>query len=294
MAAIKSKFTFKIIFRIISFTSIVLLIGLCCRGREYYMMPLQERPRHADYASLKPGGMAGHGFGVIGGSMILLTFCYTARKRWKPLKKVGTIPQWLDIHIYFGLMGPALVVLHTSFKINGLIAIAFWAMIAVVLSGFVGRFLIRQIPRNIKGRKLSLSEIQERQQNLREQLHRDYGISDTTLKAIEMTAMQGIHIKMKFPEFVTRVLAGNLSCRYRIRHILNAVNEQGISTLELHQLYRLSCEEAILTRNIQLLKTSQNFFKHWHRIHKPFTTVLIVIMFIHIAVSLLLGYRWIF
>jgi hypothetical protein len=41
------------------------------------------------------------------------------------------------------------------------VAISFWSMVAVFLSGIIGRFIYIQIPRTIEGRELSLSEVQE-------------------------------------------------------------------------------------------------------------------------------------
>jgi len=42
------------------------------------------------------------------------------------------------------------------------------------------------------------------------------------------------------------------------------------------------------------LKKSQDFFRNWHKIHRPFTKVMFGIVLIHVAVSVYLGYRWIF
>jgi len=35
-------------------------------------------------------------------------------------------------------------------------------------------------------------------------------------------------------------------------------------------------------------------FHLWHVVHRPFAYVMVVIMFVHIAVTVAFGYRWIF
>ena len=44
---------------------------------------------------------------------------------------------------------------HTTFKFGGIVAISFWSMTAVVLSGIIGRYIYNQIPKNIAGNELN-------------------------------------------------------------------------------------------------------------------------------------------
>ena len=62
---------------------------------------------------------------------------------------------WLEVHIFCGIVGPVLVTFHTSFKFNGIVSVAYWSMVAVVLSGFVGRYLYVRIPRSLRGIELT-------------------------------------------------------------------------------------------------------------------------------------------
>jgi hypothetical protein len=50
------------------------------------------------------------------------------------------------MHIFFGLVGPALVILHSAFKVQGLVALSFWSMIAVAARVFSAATYL-QIPR---------------------------------------------------------------------------------------------------------------------------------------------------
>jgi hypothetical protein len=38
----------------------------------------------------------------------------------------------------------------------------------------------------------------------------------------------------------------------------------------------------------------QKLFKYWHVAHLPFALVMLVIMVVHVAVSIVFGYTWIF
>ena len=49
-----------------------------------------------------------------------------------------------------------------------------------------------------------------------------------------------------------------------------------------------------LSRRIERLDSMKNLFKYWHVAHLPFALVMLFIMVIHVGVTILFGYRWIF
>jgi hypothetical protein len=264
-------------------------------GWKYYTAPIRERPRMAGHMRLKPGGDTGHGLGVIGGLFILSTMAYSARKKMKPLKRIGTLPGWLNAHVCFGTVGPLLVVLHTGFKVNGLVAVAFWAMVAVTASGFVGRFLMRQIPRDIKGHALDVEELVRMRESLRRRLLENSLIDASIIVAAEQTASTAGSRAREPLTFMVALILNNAFSRIRIaRLVRHASAAEHSRSRHASALNRIAFEEALLNRRILLLKKSQAFFKNWHRIHKPFTTIMFAIVLIHVGVAVVLGYRWIF
>ena len=64
--------------------------------------------------------MFGHGLGIIGFVLMLMTeTLYSLRKRMRTVR-FGRMSLWLRFHIFTGLVGPYMVLLHTSWKFNGL------------------------------------------------------------------------------------------------------------------------------------------------------------------------------
>lgn len=159
----------------------VALFGL--GGLHYYATPLPARGVERAHRLLRPSGRAGLAFGIAGGVIMLMTLLYAIRKKIPSLAKRGNSKHWLEAHIFCGLVGPALITLHTSFKFNGLVSVAYWSMVLVVLSGFVGRYLYVRIPRSIRGTELSLEEIRGRIDELQIRADMASGVADrsTTL-----------------------------------------------------------------------------------------------------------------
>lgn len=136
------------------------LLWLLNLGHSYYDLPLEERFFHPDHEQLKPSGFIGHGLGILGTLMMLFGVAmYMIRKRWKRIRRWGLLKHWLEFHIFLCTVGPMLVVFHTSFKFGGLVAISFWSMVAVFLSGIIGRYIYIQIPRRFDGTELSIDEV---------------------------------------------------------------------------------------------------------------------------------------
>jgi hypothetical protein len=52
--------------------------------------------------------------------------------------------------------------------------------------------------------------------------------------------------------------------------------------------------EISLNRKIDRLLFMQNLFKYWHVAHLPFAIIMLIVMIIHVAVTIVFGYRWIF
>ncbi len=96
-------------------------------------------------------GLFGHSIGILGFLLMLMTeILYSLRKRSRSTRW-GPISSWLRFHIFTGLVGPYMVLLHTSWKFNGLAGITMLMTVIVVASGFIGRYIYTSIPRTVDG-----------------------------------------------------------------------------------------------------------------------------------------------
>lgn len=99
---------------------------------------------------------------VVGGSMMLLVFLYPLRKHLPSARAWGAARLWLWGHIAFGLVGPWLILLHSTFRIGSLNAgVALASMAIVVLSGVVGRFLYVRVNQDLAAGRRALRALAE-------------------------------------------------------------------------------------------------------------------------------------
>ncbi len=103
----------------------------------------------------------GHGLGIIGFTFMLMTeTLYSLRKRSRSIKW-GRMSSWLQFHIFTGLVGPYMVLLHTSWKFNGIAGVTTLFTVIIVVSGFIGRYIFTRIPRTLDGLEIEGTLSQE-------------------------------------------------------------------------------------------------------------------------------------
>jgi len=102
----------------------------------------------------------GHSLGIFGFVLMLATeTLYTFRKRSR-IARWGRLSTWLQIHIITGIVGPYLVLLHSSWKFNGLAGVVMLMTVMIVISGFIGRYIYTAIPRTADGIEIEADELQ--------------------------------------------------------------------------------------------------------------------------------------
>lgn len=107
------------------------------------------------------GDLFGHGIGIVGFVLMMLTeTLYSLRKRSRSVKW-GRMSTWLQIHIFTGIVGPYMVLLHTSWKFNGIAGVTTLLTVIIVVSGFIGRYVFTRIPRTMDGLEIEGTLSQE-------------------------------------------------------------------------------------------------------------------------------------
>lgn len=269
--------------------SILFVLG----GFEYYTTPLRVRGYSEMHRLLRPSGPIGQTLGVIGGVLMLMPFAYMLRKRLSLLRSVGSLKTWLEIHLFCGIFGPVLVTFHTSFKFNGIVSAAYWSMVTVVLSGFVGRYLYVRIPRSIRGAEMPRAELDRRAETLRER------IADTVnspaiaerLRLFERAAVPASSAELSLLD----AMFGELTLGARVRTLQKELAATGVPGDLRSEVVALTLERSLLLRRIAYLERTRKLFDLWHVFHLPLVYFQLIIVLVHVAVTVYLGYvpfRW--
>jgi len=224
-------------------------------------------------------GLFGHGIGIVGFILMLMTeILYSWRKRSRSARW-GKMSSWLRFHIFTGLVGPYMVLLHTSWKFNGLAGIVLLLTVIIVLSGIVGRYIFTAIPRTADGAEVAASELAQQ-----------IDIVDGSLqkwKESEPEITRTIsHALRESPKTATNSLLAvfgrafsEVSYQFRFWRARRELQSRyRAQALELEHLFK---RKRTLQRQVATLVMARRLLSLWHAIHIPIGVALFATAFVH-------------
>jgi hypothetical protein len=271
-------------------------------GYDYYTLGATERPFSPKHEILRPSGTIGIRIGMLGVFMFFLIYLYPLRKKWGWLGRQGNSRHWLDFHIVLGTTAPIIIAFHSSFKFGNIAGMAFWSMLMVTLSGFVGRYLYAQIPRNLNAAELSMKEMQEREAALRKELAEQRATFGFAVDALyQLPSAAEVARTPAVASLISMVL---IDFRRPFRTSWVRLRQAGFGAWlfslfgflptrdpGLERALRIAKTEAKLAKSIAFLSRTQRIFQLWHVIHRPFSYAFAILAIIHIGLALYMGYR---
>jgi thioredoxin reductase/NAD-dependent dihydropyrimidine dehydrogenase PreA subunit len=270
---------------------LVILAGLWFTGRNYYWLPPAARVYSPLHKALKPGGVWGHGIGVVATLVMLSNFLLPLRKHWRRLKGRKPIRHWLTFHVFVGVMSPLVILFHAAFGSNNMVAtLCYSSLICVVGTGLVGRFLFGLVP--IAGdHYLEMTELRSRMEQLRgslnpllEKVRKPQEIHWLLRKATSPPP-EGIgffRALFSFPVDAFRVRMSLISCR----SLFPARHDYHDFSVMMKRLLRLKRQTAVF-------RTAKNVMTYWRGFHVVLAVFLVLVIVLHVATAWYLGYRWI-
>jgi len=231
------------------------------------------------------GELFGHLIGVAGFVMMLMTeTLYSLRKRSRTARW-GRMSSWLKFHIYTGVVGPYLVLLHTSWKFNGLAGIGMLLTAVIVASGFIGRYIYTAVPRNLDGAALDAEDLKRRMGAIEVELQR-FMIQKPEIAAPLTSLLAALDVPGPPVASAGLVLGRWLEdASYRRLWQREKRRLPAVARANLAHLERLHTQRRTLQRQVDSLVVARRLLGLWQSIHIPIGMALFTMAFIHAVVA---------
>lgn len=282
--------------RVAPIVTVVILASLTAflvwRGYSFYRLDLQARPEHREYQLLRPAGLMGHGYGIVGTGLILTNLLYLVRRRFAKFipNWLGSMKTWLDIHVVTGLGGSLLILFHSAFQLRTAIATATAASLAIVVAtGLVGLYLYALVP------KAGLHPFKQRLAELSPILpgfvkHIEEGVAMTNATKLPANASL-FRAVFTVPRWIFEArarrravrLAAKLDKLYRVV----ALQRPRLARDLLAELGDLAAGEVDTNAGAALLRS-------WRSVHRFLAIAMVLNVVVHVYVAWFYGFRWIF
>jgi hypothetical protein len=226
----------------------------------------------------------GHTIGILGFLLMLMTEAlYSLRKRSRSARW-GRMSDWLDFHIFTGIVGPFMVLLHSSWKFNGLAGLLTLLTLVVVASGFIGRYIYTAVPRTTDGVEMEARQLEEQIAAANQELQPWLNASDGSIRAL---ARNFSSAPVGSAGQISLVLGrAILDWNYQLnwwweRRRLNPSQQAQARRLEVLLWRRRGMEVQLAS-----IAMARRLLALWHAVHIPIGMVLFTAAFIHILAAI--------
>jgi hypothetical protein len=243
----------------------------------------------------EPGDDLGYYMGLVGALMMATLLVYPLRKRFRFMRNWGPMRHWFRYHMVFGIGGPILVLLHSTYRIESLnAAVALFSMALVAASGLIGRFIYVRIHHGLYGRRASLAELQElsglANRDMRSQLFFSPEV-EAELQAFEQAALAstrsgaGRLLELLWLGPKARLLYWRALPRLR-RDLKIRAEARGWDAEKTRRRQRKS-RKLVLRYLRAILRVTQfhvfeRLFSLWHVVHVPLLYLLVISAIVHV------------
>lgn len=242
------------------------------------------------------GDDIGYNMGLVGGLLMLSLLIYPLRKRVRFMARLGSMQAWFRYHQIAGILGPLLVLFHSTFRIGSMNGrVALYAMILVASSGLIGRYLYRHIHKGMYGRHLTMRDAEEDLKASTDDVRSVFAAYPKILaKLNEFRTYAFAHepdLRKRIIRFMTLRSRGHklsLMIRNGIKKSLNkAKHDNVLSRRERILTYQLAKQKTDLFVDAVCegaqLATWERLFSLWHILHVPFLYLLVVSGIVHVV-----------
>jgi hypothetical protein len=216
--------------------------------------------------------------------MLMTETLYTMRKRSRSARW-GRMSSWLDFHIFTGLVGPYMVLLHSSWKFNGLAGVTLLLTVIVVASGFIGRYIYTAVPRTADGVEIEAVELERQIATIDRELQRwTAAQQDTaTRNLLENLAAVPQSAGASLPSVLGRTFS---DWGYRLQWWLEKNRLDDKAQARAIALEKLLRKRRQMLIQIQSLAMTRRLLALWHAVHIPIGMALFTAAIIHIIAAI--------
>jgi Fe-S-cluster-containing hydrogenase component 2 len=224
--------------------------------------------------------------GYLGTALMALSMAYLLQRRFGWFSRTATNQFWLDVHLMTGTVGPLFIVLHSALRLTTWVSIPFWSMVAVVLSGVLGRYLYTLVPSLTSKHDLAIlahrRAITELAADHPAAGDYAYQVMDREARRSEAAWQIGLVPLLGW------TLADDLRRRWTRRRDRRALARLAPRKIARRIARRIDLV-VVLERRKELAPRGKALLRSWKRVHVPFSIVLLATMLVHIALALHLG-----
>jgi len=258
--------------------------------RDYYFLPTGERATHDDHALLRPAAGLGLAFGI--GALLLVgtNLAYLLRRSPRAWPRFGSLQRWMTVHVATGVAAVLLAFLHAALAPRTTPGgHASWLLVALLITGAVGRYFYAWVPRAANGRELKLDELRAQAHELPETWS---GSGRAFGERARADVLELIRERQWKSSFIGRVLAlcgADRLKRRTLARLAESGRREGLPQHQIDQtlaLVRRAHGQALSAAHFEDLRAIAGT---WRYLHRWGAVLMVALILLHIVHALIYG-----
>ncbi len=237
----------------------------------------------------------GYWFGIGGGSLMLLLLLYPMRKRLQFMSGWLSVKFWFRLHMVFGVLGPVLIMMHSSYHLGSLNGrIALFSMLIVAISGLFGRYFYTRIHYGLYGRKASFASLRMDSELLTRKLGPLFDVEPEAKQLLSEYEQKVMKAPRGMIYSAVHWMSMRLSAARLYHKVIRSLNRKLLAAAHLKgwdrakvrrkqlRLRSMLLEHRKVLRQILELHFYERLFAIWHLLHMPLFIMMVITGFVHV------------
>ncbi len=259
-------------------------------NREYYGLSMQERPLSPAHGLLRSSSVVGLTLGFTSAGLVITNLLYLLRRAAPRFFSFGSLRGWMGVHVATGICALLVALLHSGMRVGDTTGgHACLALVVLVATGSIGRYLYSFLPRAANGRELELEEVRGRLIALSGELQAKGGAFTERVTQEVETLVANHHWSGSLPKRIWALLRSRSQLDNCLKTLEADARAQGLSQdqiTELVWLVRRAHRTNLAAAHFEDLRV---FLASWRHIHRWIALLLVLLLSAHILDALRFG-----
>ena len=272
---------------LISLALTLFFAGWYFHFQDYYTLPRELRFNSPRHEVLRPSGPLGIWTGVFATGLIALNLLYLVRRArwggWLP----GSLKDWMTSHVVTGILALLLILVHGAMDPhNSLGGHAFAALVVLVVTGSIGRYLYAFVPHAANGQELALDEVRRALDELSSEWDSQARGFGAKVRAEVEALVDEEHWARTFVDRLKQLVRSQARLHKHLGVLKAEARREGLQadqTARLMAIARKAHRTALMAAHFEDLRS---LLGTWRFLHRWFALLMVLLAAWHIATAL--------
>jgi len=257
---------------------------------DYYRLPAHVRPEHPKHEFLRPGLGVGLALGIAAAALVGMNLLYLLRRApWFPLR-LGSLRLWMTSHVATGVLAFLCAVLHAAMEPRETVGgYAFWALVALCVTGAIGRYFYAYVPRAANGRELELAEVKGRLEAVFEGFGAHERRFGEQARAEVEALVRAKQWKRSFVGRVAALVAGQRDLRRLLARLAAKGRQSGVPEAAVRETLRLARRAHRIALMAAHYEDLRAILATWRYLHRWVAALMVALIVVHVLFALVYG-----